>query len=359
MLATANNCDYSICLGRDTMNIEKQIYWLFRSTERKYASSFISNGTIKLNTPRAWIDQARKEGIGRGDLLEGVYSSFPTGDITSYLCLKELRENIEIVRDNEISYLRSSDVIDLRCFCLFGLFNTSFEYRYFHETNKWANVSYVKLDYFRDFYKYKTRDEINQLSDEEQPVFIIIKSPNKFFERIYLYFEKVGISRDDIIIKPIEYLDKNQYFTVRDPAPSELFIKDKRFTNQSELRIVINTKNKKAIKQLEKDDFIINIGDLSDITEIYSYYLEDMLIEFDNKTIKFNLPEPIVIPFDDMTVEELQQLLFDLRFGECRSWMDNEVIEQSMEEIKKILRDKYNLYHHYIEDSEGNIIELL
>lgn len=84
-----------------------------------------------------------------------------------------------------------------------------------------------------------------------------------------------------------------------------------------------------------------------------------MLIEFDNKTIKFNLPEPIVIPFDDMTVEELQQLLFDLRFGECRSWMDNEVIEQSMGEIKKILRDKYNLYHHYIEDSEGNIIELL
>lgn len=339
------------------MNVEKQIYWLFRCTERKYASSFVSNGTIKLNTPRAWINQARKEGIGRGDLLEGVYSSYPTGVISSYSYLKKLRKNIEAVRNNEITYLRSSDVIDLRCFCLFGLYNTSFEYNYFHETNKWANVSYVKLDYFRDFYKYKSRDEINQLPDEEQPVFIIIKSPNKFFERLYSYFEKAGMSRNDIIIKPIEYLDKKQYFAVRDPAPAELFIKDQRFSNQCELRIAISTKNKKALKQLEKDDFIINIGDLSDITEIYSYYLEDMLIEFDNMTIKFNLPEPISIPFDDMTVEELQQLLLDLKYGECRSWMDNDDIEKSIEVLKQILRDKYNLYHHYIEDSEGNIIE--
>ncbi|WP_132995636.1 hypothetical protein [Sporanaerobacter acetigenes] len=95
--------------------------------------------------------------------------------------------------------------MDLRCFCLFGLYNTYFEYRYFHETNKCTNVFYVKLDYFRDFYKYKSRDEINQLSDEEQPVFIIVKIQNKFFERLHSHFEKIRISRNDILIKPIEY----------------------------------------------------------------------------------------------------------------------------------------------------------
>lgn len=108
-----------------------------------------------------------------------------------------------------------------------------------------------------------------------------------------------------------------------------------------------------------KKDFIINIGDLSDITEIYSYYLEDMLIEFDNMAIRFNLPEPVVIPLEEMTAKQLQHLLLDLKYGECRSWMDKEDIEKGIEEIKKILRDKYNLYHYYIEDPEGNIIDWL
>lgn len=30
--------------------------------------------------------------------------------------------------------------------------------------------------------------------------------------------------RNNITIKPIEYLDKKQYFIVRNPAPDELFI---------------------------------------------------------------------------------------------------------------------------------------
>jgi hypothetical protein len=339
------------------MNIEKQIYWLFRCTEKKFASTFCSNGTIKLNTPRSWINYAREDGMGRGDLLEGVYCSYPTKGISSFAFLKEFRNNIESETDRDIIYLRSNDVIDLRSLCFYALYNTSFEYRYFHETGKWAKVSYVKLDYFRDFYKYKSREDIQQLPDGEQPVFVIIKSPNKFFERLYFYFEKIEIPRSDILIKPIECIDKKQLFIIKDPAPAELFIKDKRFINQSELRIVINSNNKKALECLKKDDFIIEIGDLSDITDVYPYYLEDMLIEYDNMTLKFNLPEPIIVPFNEMTAKELQSLLLDLKYGECRGWLDKDTIEESIKEICRLLREKYNLYHHFFYDSEGNIIE--
>ncbi len=271
-----------------------QIYWLFRCTEKQYAESFCSKGTIKLNTPKFWIELETKEGKGRGDLLEGVYCSFPTYDIQSYLVLRELRDNVKGCTQGNLSYLKSDDVNELPCFCMFGLYNHSFHYQYFKETDSCANVAYVQDSYFRDFYKYKTRESIECLPDKNKPVFVIIKSPNIFFERVYNHLETLGVSRQEILIKPVTYLDKNIPFLTRSKYPMELFLKDVRFQNQSELRIVINTKNSNVIKQLRKQNFILDIGDLSDITEIYKYYLEDMLIEMDGMTLSFNLPEPIV-----------------------------------------------------------------
>ncbi|EOC99367.1 hypothetical protein [Caldisalinibacter kiritimatiensis] len=333
------------------MSNSKRIYWLFRCTEKKYANSFCTKGTIKLNTPRTWVQHAKDVGLGRGDLLEGAFCSYAIKDIQSFLKFRNLRNNLESEFQNGLTYLRSANVIDLPTFCLYGLYDSSFKERYFNETKRWAKVSYVKIDYFRDFYKYESREAINLLKEEEQPVFIIIKSPNEFFRRILKFFESIGISNKEILIKPVDYIDKQQPYLFRGPAPYELFIKDKRFINQSELRIVLNTQNNKVLKGLEEDNFIINIGDLSDITEIHPYYLEDMLIEYDNMTLRFNLSEPIVTKFEDMTVEELMKLRFQLVKGYYDNISSDEQ-QKAIEDVDRIFKEKFNLYHHYIDDIE-------
>jgi hypothetical protein len=326
-----------------------QIYWLFRCTEKQYAESFCSKGTIKLNTPKFWIELEMKEGKGRGDLLEGVYCSFPTVDIQRFLHLKGLRDNVKGYTQGNLTYLRSNDVIELPCFCLFGLYNHSFHYQYFKETGRYANVAYVNDSYFRDFYKYQSRESIECLPDKNKPVFVIIKSPNKFFERVHNHLETLGISKQEILINPVNYIDKKTPFLIRLDYPLELFQKDLRFKNQSELRIVINTKNNNALEQLRKQNYLVDIGDLSDITEIYKYYLEDMLIEMDGMTLRFNLPEPIVTKFEDMSKEELLGLAYYLTRGEASKTMSKEEIETGINHINQILKDKFGIYSYFIE----------
>lgn len=337
------------------MNELTQIYWMFRCTEKQYAETFCSKGRIKLNIPKFWIELEKKEGKGRGDLSEGVYCSFPSVDIESFLTLKNFRKNVSAYRLGNLCHLRSDDTIELPCFCLFGLYSNSFQYRYFKETNKWATVAYVKDRYFKDFYSYESRETIECLPDKYKPVFIIIKSPNKFFERIFTYFETLGISRNEVIINPIKYIDKEIPFLLRADSPVELFFKDLRFSDQSELRIVINTKNMQALNQLQKQNFIIDIGDLSDITEIYQYYLEDMLIELDNMKLRYTLPEPIITKYEDMSEEELLSLACIYKYNlseEEPPLLSKEQVEYMSNYIDTILRDKYGVYSYYYEPEE-------
>jgi hypothetical protein len=325
-----------------------QLFWLFRCTENQYANSFCKEGTIKLNAPKYWIDLEKEEGKGRGDVLEGVYASFSFLDTDNILYYRNFRNNVSGHTVDNVTYLRSNDVLELPSFCLYGIYDQSFQMRYFPETQKWAKVTYVTRDYFRDFSKYETRAEIELLSEEKRPVLVIIQSPNKFFERIYNYFEKIGISRNEVLVQPVKYMDKSTPFIVKDIFPSELFLKDKSFQHQSELRIVIKTKNVKALKKLRDTNYIINIGNLTDITEVYSYYLDDMLIELDGMTLRYNLPEPIITSFENMSKEQLLSLAIGLQ-NSSNEVISAEEISAALESIDKILKQKYNIYSYYLE----------
>ena len=87
---------------------------------------FIKNGNIKFNTPSVWIKMGKECGKCRGDANEGVFSSQEPTDTISIMQSTKLRQDIECYTKERITYLRTEDILDLPCFCLYELHNTNF-----------------------------------------------------------------------------------------------------------------------------------------------------------------------------------------------------------------------------------------
>lgn len=323
---------------------------LFRCTERQYAESFCQKGNMKFNTPRAWIEMEKKEGKGRGDLLEGVFANLHKNDISRLVQLKNMRQNICGETIENITYLRSGDILDLPSYCLFGLDNNAFSNIDIDEDGIKHYTTKITQQYFKDFSNNATRESSKELPNEEQPVLVIITNPNEFFKRLINYFIKLGFKEEEIIIDSVEYMDKNQGFCChKEFYPMEVFLKDKSFEYQKEIRVLINTKNKKMLKQLSNKNNIVNIGDLSDISHIAKYYYEiDMLIEKRGNSLLYVLEEPEKYRLDSLSKEKLLGLVCQItnesinklkRYGIETNQQKVDVVR----DIEKILRSKYNM----------------
>ena len=95
------------------MNNTPEIYLLCRCIERQYAEMLFDDGILHFNYPKRWIDEAKKENVGQGDELEGVYSNE-----VNFKNL-QLRECSRAVQDkNGKWYLRSNSVVkNWPCVC--------------------------------------------------------------------------------------------------------------------------------------------------------------------------------------------------------------------------------------------------
>ena len=180
------------------------------------------------------------------------------------------------------------------------------------------------------------------LSGELKSVFIIIKNPNLFFEKLRAALLKLGFHQSDIRIGPIEYINKDVPYNVTGAIGTELFIKDKRFINQSEVRIVINSKNKVAMNRLNAANNIINIGNLIEITEIHEYYLEYMIIEKIDNILRFNLSVPKIVDFSECTLNQLINVIEDIKKEEKKNGRKKEN-DEVIKVVRKLMMEKYNV----------------
>ena len=137
-------------------------------------------------------------------------------------------------------------------------------------------------------------------AEGDRPTVVFIKNPNELFNRIRRFFNKFDIRDEEIIISPVQYIEKKKIAMSILDYPKELLLKDKCFEEQSEVRIIVNSKNKAYLEYMEKNNNIINIGNIEDIAELYDYYFEDLVIEKTSKnSIEFNLPHEEVEKFED------------------------------------------------------------
>lgn len=200
--------------------------------------------------------------------------------------IKELSKKYNISNDSNIEkyfkdgriYFKRKSVMNLPAFCLYILRADSLEWP---DTVGWDTVkTTIPGEFFRDFADHKTREEINCLSFDKQPSVVVIHDFNAFKERLISCLHTLGIDDSEILIKAVTYYDFFQYgitgwFDLNRTPPLELAVKNSSFSNQSEARFIINSKNQVASDYLRNN--AIELGSLSDIATIVDGYFSEGL----------------------------------------------------------------------------------
>lgn len=110
-----------------------------------------------------------------------------------------------------------------------------------------------------------TKDEL-----DEQYVFVFVYDHELFLNKLLKKLCELGIKKDEIIYKQIEYIEMDKPFKIKDGHPYELFYKNKQFYDQHEGRVVLNTSNTELINYLLNNP--IDIGSLEDVCVLFEQY---------------------------------------------------------------------------------------
>lgn len=310
---------------------------LLRCTIRKYADAFVEKGLIRFGTPKEWrkIDKD-----GQGDQLEGCYSAVENIDGAEAFFLS-LRANsfCEYIEEVNKFCFFDDEILNLRSFCLYGLSKSLFSEEYTDHFLNNLKKGVIPKSYFQDFTEV-TKEEHDSLDDEEKPVVIFIYKPKEFFERIRKSLRSQGVYNHEIIINPVHYVDRSKNWMLAEQAPKELFFKQLRFEHQSEVRVVINTQRKEILDEFDKNNGLINIGDLSDICSVSDYYFKEMNISLGERSLLFDLPKPIVskVTFDEAISILLQYLCDEVP----ESPLSIDAINDKLKEFSKLFDESFN-----------------
>lgn len=314
---------------------------LFRCTRRRFANDF-RNGKIYFNQPQKWIEEEEKGNKGRGDALEGTFISAKENDKSQFI--EDLKKNYTNFCKDGYIYFRRKEIADLYSLCFYGLNDDSFTEKNVDDDGKVHYISRVENSYFTDFSDNITEKMYDSLDFNEQPVVLFISNPHKLFEKVINFFKKFGIRDEEIIISPVEYIDKKLVSISTVPFPTELLLKDKFYSKQSELRIIINSKNADFLKYMKENNNIIDIGNIEDITDIYEYYFHDLLIERTGKNeIIFTLPSPQTTPLNELNLQSLLEVLNRVINKKMSSTLNEEEVKELIDTIKEIIFEKYKM----------------
>ncbi|MGG0176445.1 hypothetical protein [Gottfriedia acidiceleris] len=213
----------------------------------KHIDSLVQ-GNLYMNNLKCYIDMEKESGVkGVGDLLEAsqVYSNVDIrmyNNETGELALSGMRGNINF---------RVDGIEKTPVYCLFAL--TSDKLKIVEETED----SYItKMDF--------SADEIDKMVNEFGESVVLINA-KQFIERVMNVFDEKGYGYKLDLVKYDDYsVNSSKRIESYMKNNNEIFFwKDKFFENQNEYRVVITN--------LETDEPItVNIGDISDITEVYN-----------------------------------------------------------------------------------------
>ena len=324
---------------------------LFRCTKREFAEA-IKNGKFFFNTPDAWIKEEERGNKGQGDILEGTFFSVDKNDNSDFINSLKLNNKIEHFEYENLCYFRKKNIRDLYCLCFYGLNDLDFE----REVDNRGRATYtnkITREYFSDFSNGVCREEYEKQEKSEQPVVVMIRNPQRLFRKIKDFFVDKGVKEEEIIISPVQYINKKTVALSAIPYPGELLIKDNAFKNQSEIRVIINSSIPALREYMEKHHNIIDIGDISQFVDIFDYYFDDLLMEVKDNHFAFTRPSPIFMPLNDFEFNELLAMYAQAKQNEVPECCYGETNrEEYLEVLQAIIEDKY---HVKILDKDGEI----
>lgn len=252
-----------------------EFYGIMRCTNVKYAGQLIKRGSIKFNTPQAWVEDGIKNGDGRGDLLEGTFAACSKSDVELIKSYMEKYDDVYKETIGEVTYFRRERTMNLPCYCFFLLKLDLFECP--EKEGRQRIKGEISGKYFKDFASDLSKEENEQLQDYEKPSFVFIQDMDMFIKMICKELKRLGLDDNEIMIENIEYCDKSTEHYCKADSPKELKLKPNRFSYQSEGRIIVNTDKSSILEYLYKNP--IEIGSIDNISErVDGYFPEGMLV---------------------------------------------------------------------------------
>ena len=327
--------------AKQVLNFNFSTNMLFKCTTMEYAEDLLS-GNIFLNIPEKWIEMEEKSNNkGQGDSLEGICLITDKNDDSEFISNLKANNDFEYFQKEDKIFFRRKKVKKLYCYCIYGLNDNSFIEKY---ENRFGHINYcsrINKDYFTKFSEVKSKEEYFNIQKPKRPAVVFISNPHLFFERVRNKLIQLGFNREDIIISPVEYVNKNENSVALLSYPKELLLKDIFFKNQSEIRIILNSDNEELLKKIEDNNQKINIGKIDDIAEIYDYYFEDMILMKEGNSILFNLPFSQVVPFEKQTLRELFSIFAQTIKDELPDPTPIQERKKIINNIKRIIKDRY------------------
>lgn len=328
---------------QSVLNFNYSTHMLFRVIDRKYAEQFVA-GKIRFNQPKSWILAEENGKKGLGDSLEGVFLSASILDNSPFIKSLIINDNFINFEKDGLLYFRRKGIENLYCLCLYGLHSNAFNGSSVDRFGRKHFTAKVDKLYFSTFSNFISKEDyFKQRADERKSV-IFITNPHEFFEKIKTFFYGFGLTQSDVIIFPVDYVDLRKPFVKLIEYPFELFLKDKDFSNQSEIRIVLKNVTDKLTKYMNEHNNIIDIGDISHIAHIYNNYFNDLILEKRENEILFNLPEPQTVPLSSMTMRELLAHYMQIYNDKLPYEATMETRNEWKRAIEETILQKYDIY---------------
>lgn len=314
---------------------QPEITHLFiKCLEYRYARAFIERGAMHFAMPSEW----EPDGTSRGDNLEGVYASQMGFDPTLDLLLKSLRKESFTINSGEMLFYKSKEVTSFRAYCLYGLNNNCM---YLQEKrsqdHQFHKAGLVKKEYFRNLFPNVTPEMVDKIEEGIRPAALFIK-PDAFVELLTRKLMEWGVKKEEIYIGPIRYYDFFLEALPVDREPVELFCKHNAYEEQSEIRIVIDTR-REEVRKLFENDGNIELGPIDEkIASLHDSYFKDVWFEIFDNQLRYELPRPEVYEINDEGQAYISLLYQALCDELPESPMSIDKIESQIEKCMSVIR---------------------
>lgn len=259
--------------------------------------------------------------------------------------LKAFGRNFYIEKSNGL-YKYFENVEYIVGTCLFGIMKSDFKDGTMEYGVKQVSTKdvIVPVKYFNNF--------IN--SNDSSLKTIIIFDLFKFYNLIINRLVHMGAKKEEIMVSSVYYVNKQMPFFVNNNFPFEYFLKDSQFADQSELRILVVSKNKSFYQRLKKHNNNINIGNISSFANIQNKYKSDLCFSIQENKLLYSLSSPKYETLEQRSfceiVIELYQILQNHLPGKAKQQSElNELAKPLIDFLKAkygvTYKDDWRLYN--------------
>ncbi len=324
--------------------IPEQTYWIIRCVELEYAKAFIERGSMKFTCPSVWCEP---DGTSRGDIFEGVYASQRGLDPEMDKFLKNLRNDVFTIVESGYTYYKSKEILSYRAHCLYGLNSNNMHMQDMRsQDHRFHQAGRVTKEYFHNLFPQVRSETIEKLEENNRPAVLLIR-PDAFVAFVKNRLLDIGVKEKEIIIGSVSYMDYHKKPFIIGKDPEELFSKHIEYQEQSEIRIVIDTR-RKEVRDLFGEDGIIELGAVdASVATISDFYFEDMQVEIRGNRLLYSLAKPKVYDINEVDDVSLLTVIQQALSDELpQAPMSIRQIEQWINDILQILksRDPYVKY---------------